>query len=175
MSKTSPLNDLVARVPLVGSLQRATVADIWAMCQRQPLGKAVFSKLLAMRVPYSGTLGADIDELGDGHARVTLRDRRAVRNHLDSIHALALGNLGELTTGLALLHAIDGKAIGIVTRLEVDFLKKARGNLTSTCDGEIPDLGTPSELILVAEIRDRAGDVVCRVRATWSVRPVTKK
>ncbi len=175
MSKKSPLNELVARVPWVGNLQRATVADIWALCQRQPMGKAIFSKLLAMRVPYSGALSADIDELGDGHARVTLSDRRAVRNHLNSIHALALGNLGELTTGLALLHVIDGKAVGIVTHLEVDFLKKARGQLTSTCDGEIPNVAEPFEVILNAQVRDRAGDEVCRVRATWAVRPISVK
>ncbi|MBI5608213.1 MAG: DUF4442 domain-containing protein [Deltaproteobacteria bacterium] len=175
MSKKSPLHDLAARVPLLGTLQRATVADIWALCQRQPMGKALFSRLLALRVPYSGALGADVEELSNGHARVTLRDRRSVRNHLDSIHAVALANLGELTTGIALLHAIDGKAVGIVTHLGVDFLKKARGTLTSSCDGDIPDLAAPSEFDLVAEIRDHAGEVVCRVRATWSLRPVAPK
>ena len=46
--------------------------------------------------------------------RVVLKDKRAIRNHLDCIHAIALANLGELASGLALLSIIEPSLKAIV-------------------------------------------------------------
>jgi hypothetical protein len=100
---------------------------------------------------------------------VELADRRRVRNHLDSIHAVALMNLAELSTGLALNTALPDDARAILVRLTIEYVKKARGTLTSACDLAPVASSERREVEVAAEIRDAQGEVVARAAALWLV------
>ena len=141
----------------------------WQACQRLPGGKWLFSRLLGWRVPYSGSISPLITALQPGYARVELRDRRAVRNHLDSVHAIALANLGEIASGLALLCALPAHVRGIVTHISIDFLKKARGDLVAEGRVSLPEVSGDIQHVVQADIRDRAGDVVARIEVNWQL------
>jgi acyl-coenzyme A thioesterase PaaI-like protein len=151
------------------ALSRPSIASVWAQTSRLPLGRQLFSRFVGRMAPYTGTMGATVLELRDGLCRTELRDRRGVRNHLSSIHAVALVNLGELTTGLAVMHAVDGRGRGIVTRLDTEFLKKARGTLTAEARVEVPCEPGRHEVVVTGEVKDAAGDVVSRTRASWRI------
>jgi acyl-coenzyme A thioesterase PaaI-like protein len=90
-----------------------------------------------------------------------------VRQHLGSVHAVALLNLGELTSGLAMLTALAPGLRAIVTRISAEYFKKARGRLTAEASVTVPEVRGPVELPIFAEVRDGAGDVVCRVAVGW--------
>ena len=142
----------------------------WSRLQPWPGGRLIFSLMLGWRAPYTGNLGARIEELQPGFARVTLRDRRRLRNHLRSLHAIALINLGELATGLAVLSTIPTNMRGIVLNIHADYLKKARGTLTATAHFELPPTVREDTVCEVeAQLQDQTGETVTRVRATWLI------
>lgn len=96
-------------------------------------------------------------------------DRRAVRNHLKSVHAIALANLGEASTGLALTLSLPDDRRAILTEINVKYLKKARGPLTAVCRFELPPEFVQGELEVQADIENRESEVVSQVTATWKV------
>lgn len=138
--------------------------------QKIPGGNWILSRIIGLTVPYSGSMGANILQLTQGSAVVCLPDRRKVRNHLNSIHAVALANLGELTANLALITLCPERGRFIVTRMETDYVKKARGELLCTCD--IPtDLPWESveRTAATATITDSSDEVVSRVTVYWKL------
>jgi uncharacterized protein (TIGR00369 family) len=149
----------------------AAIRDQWERWSGRPGGKRIFSLLLGTLVPYSGSIGARVEELRPGYARATLRDRRRVRNHLRSVHAVALVNLAELATGLALNYAMRADTRSILTGLSIEYTKKARGTLVAEATAPVLESSEEREITVGTSIRDAAGDVVATAEARWKVGP----
>ena len=132
----------------------------------------MFDWLLGRLVPYSGSIRPRVLELEPGRAVVSIRERRRLRNHLRSVHALALANLGELASGLAMTLALPPGVRGIPVRIEIDYEKKARGRITAEGRAAPPsDIREDLESTATAELRDEAGEVVARVVVRWRIGP----
>lgn len=159
--------------PFSSEAPGGSLLALWRRLAPLPAGRWLFSRLLGRRVPYTGALGAHVDALEPGAVTVSLRDRRAVRNHLRSVHAVALVNLGELASGLAVLTALPPSLRGIVVRLSAEYHTKARGTITARCrvdPGELPAPTEPgSDLEAVAHLTDGDGREVATVTALWRI------
>jgi acyl-coenzyme A thioesterase PaaI-like protein len=138
----------------------------WLRLSNKPCGKWLFSRIVGRLIPYTGTISPLVRQVRRGYAEVIMHDRRLIRNHLSSIHAIALVNLGEYTTGLALHFAMAHDDRAILTKLSVEYLKKARGTIRA--EASIDKL-LEGDNIVKATLKDQDSHVVAVVHATWRV------
>lgn len=150
------------------------LAAAWRRLRPLPGGRRVFSWMLRWMVPYSGSVRPFVLELAPGWARARIADRRRVRNHLASVHAIALANVAELVSGLAMTVGLPAGVRGIVVALSIRYLKKARGPLTAEARFAIPVVAAEAEHDFESVITDAAGDVVARATVTWRLGPVPR-
>jgi len=143
------------------------LTSLWSMLSDLPGGRWIFSRILGLLVPYTNSIRSTVLDFEPGHARVLLRDRRRVRNHLRSVHAIALANVGELATGLSLMGVLGTDLRAILIGLEVRYSKKARGPLVAEASCSLPTFSGPLEHPVEATIRDEQGDIVATVTAHW--------
>jgi acyl-coenzyme A thioesterase PaaI-like protein len=147
----------------------STLKKLWGGLAAVPGRGRIMGQVIGRMAPYTGTIRPEVLELEPGHARVLMRDRRAVRNHLSSVHAIALMNLGEVATGTAMLVSVPEGARAIITRLAMDYLKKARGPITADCRCDLTETLERKEYAVTADLTNAEGEVVARAHATWLV------
>lgn len=149
----------------------AMIQSGWAKLKKIPGGNRIFSSLVANYIPYTGSISPVVLSIESGQARVLLKDRRAVRNHLNCIHAIALANVGEFSTGLCLIAQLPKTSQAILTKIEVEYLKKARGDLISEAIFHYNESSKENEeYTLTANVLNSQNEIVTKVHATWRVR-----
>lgn len=152
-------------------LDRVSIKAAYQKLSKFPLGHRVFSHLIGWVVPYTGSISPRVEKVERGFARIWMEDHRYVRNHLNSIHAAALMNLGEAASGLALNYDLPQGSKAILKELKMEYLKKARGRLYAEGHCEVPTSNIKSECIATANILDESNTVVAKATATWLISP----
>lgn len=164
------------KMPRVDTLERNLIRDAWDRLHGVPGGKRVFSRLVGLAAPYTGSIGASVEDVRRGHARVSMADRRAVRQHLGSVHAIALCNLAELCGNLAVAYSLPDGMRFIVSGLSIDYSKKARGSITATCDVDVPAARVERrELEVTVILRDGGGEEVARATLRTLIGPIKSR
>lgn len=144
---------------------------LWRRLAPLPGGEWLFAKIFARTVPYSGSVRPRIRILEPGHAEVEIPDIRANRQHLGSVHAIALMNVAEMASGLAMMAGLPDGVRGIVTSLSMTYHKKARGTIRAVSRVTIPTVSADQDFEVVAECHDPSGTVVATGRVFWRLGP----
>ncbi len=165
------LSTFTALLRDVNAVEINVIRKAWDTLSELPGGPRLFSKVVGRAAPYTATIGARVTQLSAGEAVVQLRDRPAVRNHLKSVHAVALANLVELAGNIALAYSLPDDARFIVKRMSIDYLKKARGTLTARSECPVPETSARQELEVIVDVLDQRGEVVARGTLTSVVGP----
>jgi acyl-coenzyme A thioesterase PaaI-like protein len=149
--------------------------SLWRHLSPLPAGPWLFSKLFGFAVPYSGSVSPRIRVLEPGHAVVEIPGRRSNRNHLGSVHAIALVNLAEITSGLAMMAGLPPTVRGIVTALSMTYDKKARGTIRAVARVAVPTVTEDRDFDVTAECFDGEGALVATGHVRWRLGPMRPK
>jgi acyl-coenzyme A thioesterase PaaI-like protein len=135
-------------------------------------GRWFVARAICSRAPYFASIAPRIELLEPGRCVVRMRDRRAVHNHIGTVHAIALCNMAELAAGLATDAAIPDALRWIPKGMSVRYLRKAVGTMTATA--RVPGIdaqGEAREVHARVEVSDTNGDVVFDADITMWIAP----
>ncbi len=135
---------------------------------RFPLGKCLFSKLFCLKAPYFGSIRPYFEEVKSGSCVVKVKNRRAVRNHIGSVHAIAMCNMAEAAAGLCIEVSLAKNLRWIPKKMEVEYLKKATRDVKAVCKLDPMKLVVGENPVLV-DVFDLAGDKVFQAKITMYV------
>lgn len=152
----------------------------WAW-ERALAGKpGVLTRVFWRWIPFNGPHRFRIQRLERGAAWVESPDRLRNRNHLRTQHACALATAGEFAAGLALLGAFSPTEYRLImSRMEVDYTRRAQGRIVAHAGLEAADLATvEAELLaqgrttytVVSQLSDAGGEPVARVLTFWQIK-----
>ena len=147
------------------------VMGLWTRLSGLPGGKWLFSRLICFKAPYFSSVRPTFVALRPGYCEVTIPKRRAVTNHLGTVHAIAMCNLAELAAGTMTEVSIPASMRWLPKGMTVEYVKKAQGDIEATATvGDIAE-GPGRDVPVVVEMKDGAGEVVCRATITMWVAP----
>lgn len=106
---------------------RNQVLRLYETLADKPAGKWLFSRLVCFKAPYFGSIGPRLVSLAPGRGEATIAHRRAVTNHIGTVHAIALCNLAEFVGGLTTDASLPGSMRWIPKGMTVEYRKKAVG------------------------------------------------
>jgi len=143
----------------------------WRRLEAKPFGKAIFSRAICFKAPYFSSIAPRFVELEPGRARVAMRKRRAVQNHIGTVHAIAMCNLAELAAGTLTEVSIPETMRWLPKGMTVEYLKKAETDVEAVASLPPVEDGAARDVPATVEVKDAAGQVVCRAVITMYVSP----
>ncbi|HEX5659224.1 MAG TPA: DUF4442 domain-containing protein [Polyangiales bacterium] len=108
------------------------LARIEAMPLPRSAKQWLITQSAGLMIPYLSTSAVEFEAVGPARATLVLRNRRRVQNHMKTVHASAMFLLAEAATGTVLLANLPEGALFSTTHIEVDYTKRARGDLRAS-------------------------------------------
>jgi len=133
-----------------------------------PFGRWLFARLICWNAPYFATISPRFIELRPGLCQVSLRKRRAVHNHIGTVHAIAMANLCELAGGMLMEVSIPTTMRWIPRGMTIEYLKKATTDVTARARLDKTEWTTENVSVPIT-VTDNAGAEVVRAVITMYV------
>ena len=153
-----------------------SILSLWQRASAWPGGAWLFAKAVAWRAPYFRTVGARIESLEAGRCVVSMRKRRAVLNHINTVHVIAICNLLEFAMGVCAEASVPPHLRWIPKGMSLDYVAKAATDISAVAEIATDDWA-PGERSVQVRALDTHGTVVVEgeIRLWISERPAKVK
>lgn len=149
----------------------SSTLKIYQRLNRFPGGAWLFARALCWRAPYFSSIRPQVRLLEPGRSRWAIKKRRAVQNHIGTVHALAMGNLCEVCAGTLMEATLSGSKRWIPKGMQIDYLQRATTDLTAEASLSPDAAQGDGDLPVVVEVKDRRGVKVVQAIITMHVTP----
>ena len=159
---------LVLYLPYIYYLKKSSknLSEIHYLLKSKYCGNKAFSAMISILSPYSGSIDPIVENYDKYFTKCYIQEKKFLKNPFNSIHAIAIANLGELTSGLLMMDYLQStKQKGIITNIHIKYHKKARGKITAICD-----IKSLNEGIIKSDIFDNKNVLICEVFCTWNIK-----
>ena len=150
-----------------------SILNLWNRLSGTQAGRWLFSQLLCFKAPYFRSIAPRFKELAPGLCAVHVRKRRAVLNHIGTVHAIAMCNAAELAGGVMTEVTIPASVRWIPRGMTVEYLKKATTSVTATARPLNPafDWAVAGEYPVEVSVTDAGGERVFKAIISMWVSP----
>lgn len=142
--------------------------NLYERCLKMPFGRKIFSTMFARKAPYFATIKPLITELEPNFCQLTFKKRKAVQNHIGTVHAIAVCNGMEMAMGAVAEASIPKHLRWIPKGMNVQYLAKTNSDVTIEARASEQTWQVGEQPIVVEAKRDdgtvvAAGEIVIYV------------
>jgi len=138
---------------------------------RVPGHNFLFRIGLALAAPYSANIRPRLIHAAPGHLELGMCKRRAVTNHMRTLHAAALANLMELCGSMAVQLAIPPTARWIPAGLDIRYLRKGRTDVRAVCSFTPPNWRIDQDWPVTIQVLDATDALIAEAVLHMRVGP----
>ena len=149
-----------------------SMLKLWQKLSSKPGGRWLFSRLVCWKAPYFSTIRPHFERREVGHCELTICKRRAVHNHLATVHAIVMCNMAELAGGTMTEVSTPATHRWIPKGMTVEYLKKAETDLRAVATFKTPpEFGAAANVPVTVLVTDTRNQLVFRAEINMWVSP----
>lgn len=146
----------------------------WNKLSSTGFGRWLFTRFVCYRAPYFASISPLIIELGVGRAVVTMRKRRKVKNHIGTVHVIAISNLCEIAAGTMTEVSTPADMRWIPKSMNIQYLAKAETSMTAIATVPPIESGDARDYIVAVDVHDENDKIVVHADISMYVSPRTR-
>jgi acyl-coenzyme A thioesterase PaaI-like protein len=123
---------------------------LYHRCKAWPCGEWLFSTFFARKAPYFKTIKARMVSLQPNLCELTIKNRKAVQNHIGTVHAIALCNGLEMAMGALAEASIPKQLRWIPKGMTVNYTAKADSDIRIVASAD-PEAWQPGDVAITAQ------------------------
>ncbi|GAB2518876.1 hotdog fold domain-containing protein [Microbulbifer agarilyticus] len=153
---------------------KSPILRLWKKFGGSGIGRWLVSKIVCFNAPYFSSIKPRFTKVQPGLVEVTLKNRRAVHNHIKTVHAIAMCNAAELAGGVCLDVSLNGNFRWIPVGMTVKYLKMAKTDLRAVCQVEDYQWDSAQDVVMPVSVLDTNNEEVFHADITMRISPKKK-